>query len=43
MALGDLFKISEYKDTIQKSQKEIEQLQVTIANLEEQNDIKQSE
>jgi len=42
MSLGDLFRISEFKNTIQKSKVEIVQLEETIDKLKNQNDIKLS-
>ncbi|EIW14384.1 Chromosome segregation ATPase [Lactiplantibacillus pentosus KCA1] len=42
MSLGDLFKVSEYKNTIQESQAEITKLQATIEKLKQENDIKLS-
>lgn len=42
MSLGDLFRISEFKNTIQKSKVEIVQLEETIDKLKKQNDIKLS-
>ncbi|WP_311134662.1 hypothetical protein [Lactiplantibacillus plantarum] len=42
MSLGDLFRISEFKNTIQKSKVEIAQLEETIDKLKKQNNIKLS-
>ncbi|MGA3233923.1 hypothetical protein ACA593_14350 [Lactiplantibacillus pentosus] len=42
MSLGDLFKVNEYKNTIQESQAEITKLQATIEKLKQENDIKLS-
>ena len=42
MSLGDLFRISEFKNTIQKSKVEIVQLEETIDKLKKQNNIKLS-
>ncbi|MGY5437636.1 hypothetical protein [Lactiplantibacillus argentoratensis] len=42
MSLGDLFRISEFKNTIQRSKLEIIQLQETIDDMKKQEDIKLS-
>ena len=42
MSLGDLFRISAFKNTIQKSKVEIIELQETMDDLKRQNDIKLS-